>query len=59
MKATTQLSTVNGRLTKTETINYSDGSIVKRIYDRPQDIVPSDIIYIAFGPRVGKARRAK
>lgn len=36
---------------KTETVKYNDGRIVKRIYDNPQDIVPSDIVVVAFGNR--------
>jgi hypothetical protein len=55
MKTTTQVQAINGKLTKTQTIRYSNGDVVKRIYDKVMDIVPSDIILVTFGKHVGKA----
>lgn len=56
MKTATQIQAINGQLTKIQTIHYSNGDVVKRIYDKVTDIIPSDIIYVTFGPRIGKAR---
>lgn len=56
MKTATQIQAIKGQLIKTQTIRYSNGDVIKRIYDRVTDIVPSDIIYVTFGPRIGKAR---
>ena len=50
MKATTQLEVIDGKITKTETISYKDGSITKRFYDNVYDVVPSGTILLSKGP---------
>ena len=45
----TQRTTVeiySGKLCKIQTLNYSDGMISKRIFNKPDDVVPFDIIWL-------------
>lgn len=46
MKKTIVLVMVLGIMTKVETVHYSNGVIVERIYDKVTDIVPADIKWV-------------
>lgn len=54
MNRVTSFENVKGQRKKTETITYRNGNVVKRIYDRVNDIVPSDIIQVKTNAPVGK-----
>lgn len=45
---------VGGKRVITETIKYSSGRVVKRIFNTLADIVPADIVVVARG-HIGKA----
>ena len=51
MTTTFSTSVIDGQLKRVETVNYSNGSIAKRIYDQPQDSVPFEVTWVK-GPAV-------
>lgn len=55
MRNTFAIESVNGQNKKVETVTYNNGRVVKRIYDKCNDIVPSDIVVVAIGRHVGPA----
>jgi hypothetical protein len=51
-----QIETINGKRIKTQTVHYpSTGRVTKRIFDNAADVIPSDIIIVAFGKHIGPA----
>lgn len=43
---TCALVMIAGVLTKVETVEYPSGAITLRIYDKPQDVVPSELVWV-------------
>lgn len=41
-----QMEMLSGKLRKVQTLIYNDGMISKRIFAKPQDVVPFDIIWV-------------
>lgn len=42
-----QIELHNGKLRKTQTLIYNDGMISKRIFAKPDDKVPFDIVWLS------------
>lgn len=56
MRNTFAIESINGQNTMVETVTYNNGRIVKRIYDKDNAIVPSDIVVVAVGRHIGPAQ---
>jgi len=46
MTITTTMEAINGKVRKVQTLTYNDGMISKRIFKRPTDVVPFDIVWV-------------
>lgn len=51
VKTSSNIQAINGQLKRVETVNYSNGSIAKRIYNQPQDVIPFEVTWVK-GPAV-------
>ena len=51
MRTETTIENVEGQRKKVQTVKYSNGDVHKRVYNKIDDIVPEDVIFVTKGNR--------